>query len=313
MQTVLWISETSCYIWRHVLCHRFLLRLFSCNKIKLLLMTLQWLCALIGAGDHQQRSRKLCVSIRTSVAKWLEEHHRHRSERNGIHHPRARQETHQESERSEVTEFRRHLEITLESEMSKERLNLTHFFCLCCCFVDVYCLCCCVLLVHCCYCCLFRCVLPGYHHHLCWVWFWFCRPECVGKGWSRGTLQVSMTCNLSAVHNINITLICGSHCSSVVVCVCLSVSGLWLQSGVAMATGSTSSSLDQSELRFSSSDHSLWCLSVCLQSGAMFLLCSGSVQPSWSNRSLWEGDDRPDPNRSTRNTRRDSKPGSVHE
>lgn len=97
----------------------------------------------------------------------------------------------------------------------------------------------------------------------------------------------------------------------------LYVSGLWLQSGVVTATGSTSSSLGQSEQRYGPLDRSRWCLSGCLHLCAMFivvyLLSSGSVQPSRPNRSLWEGDDRPDPNRSTRNTWRNSKPGSVHE
>lgn len=38
--------------------------------------------------------------------------------------------------------------------------------------------------------CLFRSILPCHHHHICWVWFWFCGPECFGKGRSWGALQV---------------------------------------------------------------------------------------------------------------------------
>lgn len=54
----------------------------------------------------------------------------------------------------------------------------------------------------------------------------------------------------------------------------------------------------------------VWC---CLPVVCCCFLCLGGVQPSGSNRSLREGDDQSDPDRSTWKARRDRKPGSVHE
>ena len=102
----------------------------------------------------------------------------------------------------------------------------------------------------------------------------------------------------------------------------LFMSDLWLQSGGAMVTGSTSSSLDQSEPRYCSPDRN-WCFLIYFFFFTVFvvvylircccLLCWGGIQPFGSHRSIWEGDDRSDPNRSTWKTGRNCKPGSIHE
>lgn len=59
-------------------------------------------CALTASGHRQQRRRKLCLSVRTSLAKRLEEHHRHCPEWDGVHHPGAGEKTDPEAERSET-------------------------------------------------------------------------------------------------------------------------------------------------------------------------------------------------------------------
>ena len=58
-----------------------------------------WLSGVLP-GDHKQRSRELCVSFRASVGQRLEDHHRHRPQRDRLRHPGGGQTAHPGGQRS---------------------------------------------------------------------------------------------------------------------------------------------------------------------------------------------------------------------
>lgn len=117
-------------------------------------------CTLIGLDHHQQRSRKLCLSVRTIVSKRLEEHHWHRPERNCLRHPGAGEETDPEPERSKSDPH----PDSVGTRMNLHSASSSTFN---------------------------RRLLSRHHYHLRRVRVWFRCSECIGQGWSGGALQVS--------------------------------------------------------------------------------------------------------------------------
>lgn len=108
---------------------------------------------------------------------------------------------------------------------------------------------------------------------------------------------------------------CGCHGNTVVfvVCVCqvfgCRVGALWPQ----VQHNPAWTNQNQGTAHLTTADDICFFVWCCLPVVCCCLLCLGGLQPSGSNRSLREGDDQSDPDRSTRKTKRDCKPGGVHE